>query len=506
MACTSSARAILLEQIQRTRHKPKEEIVSYIRISEDKIAAFDSELATSFDSTRTVIQLLERERLTLAALRYLIAPIRTLPVELLGEIFLLAISEYAKWSSHIVMVLRISHVCTDWNHVANATPRLWAGHMHVDLARSGRAQDFYAEGLRSWLARSAPLSLPISLRCTDWPLMRINISPRISEEILRIAPRWRSLQLRASKPIPASFVRRLAESKLDDLEELELGAIEQDVFNLGDKAILHFNTAPRLRKLRMTLHSSSVKIVMPWAQLSELSLSCHSPDIALAILSQCPNLTTTSIRTTGWTIPPHTTAAVQNLPYLRTFLFTFAGSSGHFVPFFSNLLMPELEELSFNFGEVPGGIVQWTSDRFTAFQLRSPNITRLELTSSYLTAEDLKAALRHAPSLLHLKLTCCPHSFDDTVIKAMQYEAGIEPLVPRLHHFVFEETYERMFSQDVLADMIASRWWTDDEFSAGSASPAVSRWTLVHLGSDFTQDFVDAMEILQRKGLRLEFL
>ena len=128
-------------------------------------------------------------------------------------------------------------------------------------------------------------------------MIQTNISPRISEEVLKIAPRWRSLQVRASKPIPASILRRLAEEKLDSLEELELGTIEQDIIDLGNKTVLFFSTAPRLRKLRMSIYSNAPQILMPWAQLNDLTLDCHLPDIALDILAQCANLIKASVRT-----------------------------------------------------------------------------------------------------------------------------------------------------------------------------------------------------------------
>ncbi|KAJ7264946.1 hypothetical protein B0H12DRAFT_1101549, partial [Mycena haematopus] len=50
----------------------------------------------------------------------------------------------------------------------------------------------------------------------------------------------------------------------------------------------------------------------------------------------------------------------------------------------------------------------WTQARFTAFQLRAPSITQLDLRYSSLTSDDLKTAIRHAPSLTSLKITSCP--------------------------------------------------------------------------------------------------
>ncbi|KAJ7264904.1 hypothetical protein B0H12DRAFT_986153, partial [Mycena haematopus] len=75
---------------------------------------------TSLESQiRALVELRDRERACIAALRHLISPIHTLPVELLAEIFELAIGEDDE------AVFRISQVCSDWRQVAHSTPRLW---------------------------------------------------------------------------------------------------------------------------------------------------------------------------------------------------------------------------------------------------------------------------------------------------------------------------------------------------------------------------------------------
>ncbi|KAJ7268128.1 hypothetical protein B0H12DRAFT_1002293, partial [Mycena haematopus] len=77
---------------------------------------------TSLESQiSALVELRDRERACIAVLRHLISPIRTLPVELLAEIFELSIGVemYEKDA------FRISHVCSEWRHIAHSTPRLW---------------------------------------------------------------------------------------------------------------------------------------------------------------------------------------------------------------------------------------------------------------------------------------------------------------------------------------------------------------------------------------------
>ncbi|KAJ7355895.1 hypothetical protein DFH08DRAFT_630400, partial [Mycena albidolilacea] len=85
------------------------------------IASFENEIDALASQTSTLAELRDRECAAGAALRFLIAPIRTIPVELLAEIFVLTIRE----SSHIQDAFAVSHVCCHWRQIANNTPRLW---------------------------------------------------------------------------------------------------------------------------------------------------------------------------------------------------------------------------------------------------------------------------------------------------------------------------------------------------------------------------------------------
>ncbi|KAJ6451601.1 hypothetical protein C8R45DRAFT_752434, partial [Mycena sanguinolenta] len=55
------------------------------------------------------------------ALKYIISPIRSMPVELLSEIFDLTIED----QTHVQDAYRISQACSGWRQVAHNTSRLW---------------------------------------------------------------------------------------------------------------------------------------------------------------------------------------------------------------------------------------------------------------------------------------------------------------------------------------------------------------------------------------------
>ncbi|KAF7365511.1 F-box domain-containing protein [Mycena venus] len=218
---------------------------------------------------------------------------------------------------------------------------------------------------------------------------------------------------------------RVAECRLDSLEELQLKYIERDVPNL--KPIV-FST-PRLRKLTMDLYPESQQIVVPWAQLTNLTLNdSHSPESALDILGRCPGLVQTSVSTVGWPQRPQAKTYYLALYHLRCLSLDFSREEPFFMSLLDYIFVPALEELCLDYGNTYR-TPPWIEPHFTAFQQRSPHIARLELTYASLKSGDLKAVLQHARSLTHLKLNSCDDCFDDALIDALCYRNGAEPLV-----------------------------------------------------------------------------
>ncbi|KAJ6451582.1 hypothetical protein C8R45DRAFT_1041721 [Mycena sanguinolenta] len=383
----------------------------------------------------------------------IVSPIRTLAVELLAEIFDLAIQD----RTHIEDTYRVSHVCSDWRQIAHGTPRLWTRPLQVDVCRKGV---LVQDGLRIWLARSAPL--PVSLLLAKG---NGDINPGILEEFLRVAPRWRSL--RTQVLLPAWFISQLSQCRLDNLEELNFGLINGN--NLPNP--LSITAVPRLRKFNIYSFSPELQLrnLIPWGQLTDLDIHSRDSHVVFDILSQCSNLLTANVFTSGWYQED-----VLVFGQLHTLTFTLSAPSETppITQFFEHLSTPLLRKLRVKLGHG-----HWTQAHFTAFQLRAPNITHLEFNQlPSVTSDDLGAAIRHAPSLTHLTLDRCDNCFDDAFIRTLHYVDGVEPRAPRLHSLV---VHGRAWSEDILAGMIASRWWTDAELV--SVSPVVARWTRVEL-------------------------
>ncbi|KAF7357478.1 Cytochrome P450 [Mycena sanguinolenta] len=458
-----SIRATVLQQTERARRCSKAEIERFIEKTEQRIISLESQI-------NALIELRDSQRACVLALKNMASPIHSLPIELLVEIFDLAVEDY--W--HVENLYCISQVCWDWRQVAQSTPRLWTRPVTIVVSKAGGAAD-ELESLpevgdataqwKTWLARSAPLPIHISLVKPRFDYRDIN--RYILEEGLRVAHRCASLRIDIKgSGTPSWFVRRLAQSKLDSLDELDLGYVQDDD---TDRTSVSFTAASRLQKLHL-INLGALQIALPWAQLTELRFHCDSPE-AFEAFRQCANLIRVYInilqRTPFFEVR-------QDMPIQFGQLCTLSLHSWTGFPFFFyRLSTPALQEL-----QLHG--VRWIPADFTAFQLRAPNITSLELIDSYsCVPRDMKAAICDTPSLTHLTIKDCKESFDDAFISSLCYKDGLTPLVPRLHHLVVDSNVVN-FTEDVLASMIMSRWWTETE-RASYAAPPVARWTYVEL-------------------------
>ncbi|KAF8143821.1 hypothetical protein K438DRAFT_2029424 [Mycena galopus ATCC 62051] len=184
--------------------------------------------------------------------------------------------------------------------------------------------------------------------------------------------------------------------------------------------------------------ADSLSLLMPWTQLTDLTLIVHVPEDAIDVLAQCANLITASVTTPGWNeLDTSTTRNTLALTRLHALSVTFPGAAEHITLFFDCMISaPVLQELCVK--PQTGGFGVWAEASFTAFQLRGPNITHLKLINSDLTSDDLRAILRNTPSITYLKLYGCNHCFDNALVSTLYYDNGVTPLVPRMHHLVFE--------------------------------------------------------------------
>ncbi|KAF7357462.1 F-box domain-containing protein [Mycena sanguinolenta] len=441
-------RTILAQQIERTKGRASSEIKQLIAESDSRVTSLRNEITALESQIAALVERRDRECAVGDALRSLIAPIRILPAELLAEIFVLTIRDPSDepklvWRnlSHIQDVYRVSHVSCHWRQIATGLTRLWTGPLEVTFYRRSGGQtgkENYVQGLRAWLARSAPLAVSIYIRSPINGLDQIEFGSRLAEELVHVAHRTRSL--RFINRTSGWLAQRLAGRKWDALEELELGAVASDDdpdVHFDCSNILSFATAPRLRKLTIDLTS---RTPMPWAQLTDITmLKPILPEIFRDIFSQCKNVVRIGVLVRDWPVPSPPQTAVIALDHLHVLDVHWVGNTVHEMVFLDSLSAPALDDLSLNFHFNSG--IEWAEVKLTAFQRRSPNITKLKIKGNafVLPSGALIAALRNAPALTRLSIDF----IDGDFLSALYYadDDDAEPLVPCLHSLTLAKIY-----------------------------------------------------------------
>ena len=164
----SQARTIADIPLHRLAYVPSDEEAASIREAADELRVLDVQL------TAQIANLLAQQaavRKQIAVNDALLAPIRRVPLELLFEIFLLAVPD--DWDAAYVGQRKLGFVCVchQWRDVALGTPRLWSklrfgeyqnwetlsedvGRLETELARTAQAHldvvfEIGQEGMRS---------------------------------------------------------------------------------------------------------------------------------------------------------------------------------------------------------------------------------------------------------------------------------------------------------------------------------------------------------------------
>ncbi|KAF7370804.1 F-box domain-containing protein [Mycena sanguinolenta] len=423
-----SMRTILAQRAARTRESLAVQMEQLIAKSDSRVISLQNDIVFLESQLEPLIELRHCERAISAALRYLIAPIRLLPTELLGEIFVLTIRKPENHNSHVCSLhvqdaFRISHVCHHWRQIANALPQLWTGPLEVAFSEQldNEKAETYLGVLQGWFARSEPLPIPIFIDNSVWPT---KFSSRLTEELLRVAHRMQLLSFYSA--VSDSLLQRFADSRFDFLEELHLPGVSAD--------------APVRSPNDVVLH-----IPMPWTQLTDITVLHPVPsEDLLDVFAQCKNVVKAAV-VLGWSTDSPQPSVVLALDHLRILHVRWFGWT-NLAPdelFLDYLHAPALDTLHLCFQRTLSGM-DWVGGPFTAFQLRSPNITKLKImgnNTTGLSPDALRAALQHAPSLTHLTIDDCPDFIDDALLSALCHADNYElPLVPHLQSYA--RTYD----------------------------------------------------------------
>ncbi|KAJ7757038.1 hypothetical protein B0H16DRAFT_1885754 [Mycena metata] len=208
----------------------------------------------------------------LDAVRGLVSPIGRLPPELVRVMFAFVVKNELVGLDALPLV----HVCSLWRSVALDMSQLWAT---IDLTKDISDERRLAQ-LRFYVshAKERPLSIQ-----SNWP------SQPLLAEIIHLSHRWGELFLDLNRPEELDAVR----GKIPLLKSLFLHFWHDDTDDTDELEGKTFEDAPSLRHLALTGDYGRVRpsrFILPWHQITELTLDDILPSEFSEFLSECPRL------------------------------------------------------------------------------------------------------------------------------------------------------------------------------------------------------------------------
>ncbi|KAJ7171021.1 hypothetical protein C8R46DRAFT_1087510 [Mycena filopes] len=206
-------------------------------------------------------------------------PILTLPNEIVSEIFLHFLPVYPACPPLYgrLSPTNLTRICREWRAVALATPALWRA-FRVDAAHFTQVQT-----VETWLSisRSYPTSLEVHANVDEDPEAEVLLA------LARHRARWEHLKLHCSS---LSRLYLLGfENPTPLLRHLDL-AFDDSGFDLGSSGSIAFGAAPLLRSLVLNDVALEALKLIPWLQLTSLTLMPTLPSQCVPLLRQTPNL------------------------------------------------------------------------------------------------------------------------------------------------------------------------------------------------------------------------
>ncbi|KAF7299471.1 hypothetical protein MIND_00897100 [Mycena indigotica] len=450
------------------------------------------------------------QRSRVAALKYIVAPIRILPEDLLIEIFKRVVSGSQQRldfgfdinirgipACRFKEVLCLSSVCNYWRRVLLATPHLWVMPMILNASNASSA---YAETTAVMLQRSFPHPVDILLHLRK---PQHAMSRKLIAVVVSSALRWSSIKANFDI-IP--FLQNAPKGTLPHLSHVELDLQNAPAVQ-GNQSSSLFVDAPQLSLVSIDINGIS-RLQLPWSQLRQLELiDEHHPLLVLEAIAQCTSATRLKLGCNAWRADHATSSGnVVSLPHLRELELDIGGGLT-MTPIFALFAFPCLKSLEI---KMDGISPLSLSTAFPSFLQRSPNLEKLEISDCDLDAGELSAILLNIPSLVSLELYGCTSCVDNSFFQRLTYhEAAPNPAAPCLRRINFEYVGDDFDEQPIL-DMIRSRWWTDEELQARAVPPKVARWESITIwgdledNRDFMEEFQDEIEEISAEGLALD--
>ncbi|KAJ7487343.1 hypothetical protein B0H11DRAFT_2015275 [Mycena galericulata] len=224
----------------------------------------------------------------LAAYKY---PVLTLPSEIVSKIFLHSLPPYPLCppATGICSPTNLTHICRKWRAIALATPALWRA---IPLRYDGEnIGDKQVDMLQSWLSKSGALPLAIEMD-ERYPHFGV------LHAIIRHSARWERAILAVNMLSDLLYIKGPM-PLLRSLSIFVYTGIETSAVSLSDLSLLRSVT------LKFASLTTNVKL-LPWSQLTSLTLITTRPSKCAPILAEGVNLIHCKLVVVAWDEFPDT--------------------------------------------------------------------------------------------------------------------------------------------------------------------------------------------------------
>ncbi|KAF7335398.1 F-box domain-containing protein [Mycena venus] len=252
-------------------------------------------------------------------------PVLALPNEIVSEIFIHFLPTYPSCPplGGPLSPTRLTQICRQWREIALATHALWRA---VSLSQD--AIYHRGDAKQVWLARSG--CLPLSIHMNEYVDDNVPGGPELLAAVLLHHARVEYLQLRL-----VNFHLPTIEGGLPLLRHLDL---ELDYKSPKDLVI---RDAPLLRSVVLDAIAVS-SVVLPWTQLTHLTLRIVTIDDCIPVLQKATNLIHCELRLNGSDSKPLPDITLPNLESMCCIYW----DSGHTMPeSFGIFIVPALRSL-----------------------------------------------------------------------------------------------------------------------------------------------------------------
>ncbi|KAJ7502547.1 hypothetical protein B0H11DRAFT_642496 [Mycena galericulata] len=369
------------------------------------------------------------------------APIKTLPVELLGEIF--------------------SWTLGDWGEmtVSVSIPMLWAT-IWIDRPRAA-----HLSMVELWIERSRNLPLSINLRQTD-PKSCLSLPTSLEHDLTNdifalLVPhlyRWHTVDFTFKTDAQQSLLSLPGDVAVA-LEHVALNTNSWDTTSAESlQSVLY--SRPSLRSIHFVPGSKQPDV--PWKQLTHLEADPECTlDTCLSILASCPALssvTFTASAVPDWAHTPfHHPEQHLTLPALVDLFIT--ASRIDLSPFLNRITLPALRALTLDYRHVP----RTMPDSQSLHTLLARSACTLDAFSLHETArvrDDTRhIAYLHSPHMASLKALDLHVDMTDEIVEFLTSDAADSDSdsLPNLTYLALRDRRGAHISDDALARMLSSR-------------------------------------------------